>query len=124
DRDLGRIDGSWRLYRVTEDDAPERTRPIPTPAARLGVFRREGEVWLLSLDTVAVRLRDRKGLADIARLLSRPYTEVHVAELVDAGELGPRPTADARLDDSAIAAYRARIDDLRCEEDEARAAND
>src|SRR5205085_3771500 len=24
--DLGGIDGSWRLYRVAEDDAPERTR--------------------------------------------------------------------------------------------------
>jgi pyruvate/2-oxoglutarate dehydrogenase complex dihydrolipoamide acyltransferase (E2) component len=118
------MDGSWRLYRATTGDAAAPTPPARKPTDRSGVFRREGDVWLLGLGDDAVRIRDSKGLVDIARLLSRPGTEVHVAELVGAGDLGPRPSADPRLDYRAVAEYRARLEQLRSDEDEAQADND
>ncbi|HUR22682.1 MAG TPA: hypothetical protein VMZ73_02300 [Acidimicrobiales bacterium] len=95
-----------------------------SPPRLSGTFRREGDVWLLSFDGTSVRLRDAKGLADLAVMLARPGREVHVAELAGAAELGPRPAPDALLDDKAIASYRARLTVLVEEEDEADTMGD
>jgi len=89
-----------------------------------GTFRREGDVWQLTYDGTSVRLRDAKGLADLAVMLARPGREVHVAELVGAVDLGPRAAGDALLDDKAIASYRARLTELAAEEDEADTTGD
>jgi hypothetical protein len=67
------------------------------------------------------RLRDSKGLRDLAVLLARPGEEVHCLELVggtDTGGTGPV------LDQQARTAYARRIRDLQHDIDEARAAND
>ena len=74
---------------------------------------------------VDARVRDTKGMADLAVLLARPGVEVHVAELVGAASaLGPSGSMHAVLDETAIAAYRTRLRDLAAEEDDADAAGD
>jgi non-specific serine/threonine protein kinase len=92
------------------------------------------------------RLRDTKGLRCLARLLASPGQEipaveleagesdVPLPELVAAGDVsgsaeldGSRPDlgdAGAMLDAQAKAEYKARIDDLRDEFDEAERFND
>jgi len=107
--------------RTEQQGAPSRRWSRPPLA---GTFRREGDVWHLTYDGTSVRLRDTKGLADLAAMLARPGREVHVAELVGAVELGPRPADDALLDDKAIASYRVRLAELADEEDEADARGD
>src|SRR5205823_2337660 len=40
-------------------------------------FRRDGDVWTVAFAGRGIRLKDSKGLRDIAILLQRPGTEVH-----------------------------------------------
>jgi pimeloyl-ACP methyl ester carboxylesterase len=108
--------GAWELFAVTASDAPSSSRAVD--AAR-GTFRHEGDVWLLGFAGRDVRVRDTKGLRDIATLLARPSREVHVAELVGATELGASPTAQPVVDRTAITAYRARLTELEDDEQEA-----
>ena len=89
-------------------------------------FIREGEFWSLTYDGVVARLRDSKGLRDIARLLETPCREVAAVdlaggELVDmarrsatVGELGLGVEGDVgeALDAEARSEYRARLFDL------------
>jgi hypothetical protein len=84
------------------------------------VFRRDGEVWTLAYAGRAVRVRDAKGLRDLAALLARPGRELAVHELVG----GPATGGDGieQADRTAIAAYRRRLAEL--EEDRAQAAAD
>jgi tetratricopeptide (TPR) repeat protein len=93
------------------------------PVRRDGVFRREGDVWLLRYAGTEARLRHSKGLADLAVLIARPGREVHVAELVNAGDL-PAVGRDVLVDEKAIAAYRARLTDLAEEEEDAQRSGD
>jgi hypothetical protein len=86
-------------------------------------FRLDGEVWTLSYAGRAVRLRDSKGLHDLAALLARPGHELAVHELVG------RPTdagADSfeLVDRTAIEAYRRRLGRLEAELDEAAGHHD
>lgn len=113
--------------------ARRRARAHPSPAVTVdaggpssaAVFHREGDVWLVRFGGVDARVRDTKGMNDLAVLLARPGVEVHVAELVGAAAALARPTAaHAVLDDTAIAAYRARVRALSAEEDDADASGD
>jgi tetratricopeptide (TPR) repeat protein len=118
--DAKEVDGERRATLPSNGASlSRRSRPKLT-----GTFRREGDVWQLTYDGTSVRLRDAKGLADLAVMLARPGREVHVAELVGAVDLGPRPAGDALLDDKAIASYRARLTELAEEEDEADTTGD
>jgi non-specific serine/threonine protein kinase len=64
-------------------------------------------------------------MADLAVLLARPGVEVHEAVLVGAGdELGGPQSKQAALDETAIAAYRRRLQELAEEEDDADVAGD
>jgi non-specific serine/threonine protein kinase len=128
------------------DEAIERAPSAPTtPASETGVsfgsqnaFAREGEFWSLSYDGVVARLRDSKGLRDIARLLAAPGREAAAVDLA-AGELieivrpaarvgelglGVEGNAGEVLDAEARAAYRLRLSDLEEEIAEADADND
>jgi hypothetical protein len=96
----------------------------PAVAAPGAVFRREGDVWLVRFGGVDARVRDTKGMADLAVLVARPGIEVHVAELVGAAALGPTGSGQAVLDETAIVAYRTRLRDLAAEEDDADASGD
>jgi hypothetical protein len=82
------------------------------------VFRREGALWTLTYGGVTVRMRDAKGLADLAALLGAPGREIPAADLVAAagsGELGRadlRLGADEVLDETARRQIRQRLADL------------
>lgn len=99
-------------------DAP-RTPPIRAGPAAAGL-RLEGEVWSLTYGGRTVRLRDSKGLRDLAVLLRTPGNAVHCTEL--AG--GVVATTAAVLDSRAVAAYRQRLVDLEGDLAEAEAHND
>jgi hypothetical protein len=108
-------------------------------------FQREGEFWTVSYDDSVVRLKDSKGLRQIALLLAQPGRELHATDLetlvsgpaepaasgpgkrVGYGELEARPDfgdAGELLDAEARAAYKSRLDDLQEEIDEAEEFND
>jgi len=53
-----------------------------------GVFARDGAMWTLSYGGVSVRMRDAKGLSDLAVLLAVPGREVPAADLVAAAGAG------------------------------------
>jgi len=86
-----------------------------------GVFRQEGEFWTLSFVGRSVRLRDVKGLHDIASLLAQPGRETHVLDLMGAADT--QGGGDA-VDPHARRAYRARLEDLQQEIDDAEGDND
>ncbi|MCC7370357.1 MAG: AAA family ATPase [Chloroflexi bacterium] len=129
------------------DMAPPPTNPAPPPTSPSPTerFQREGEYWTIAFNGETVRLKDSKGLRQIAVLLGQPGRELPVTELealvsgpadtgataagraADRGELEARSdTGDAGelLDAEAKAAYKTRLDDLQEEIDEAEAFND
>jgi hypothetical protein len=110
---------------------PTEQRPRSGETGRAGepnVFRREGEVWELRYGGRQIRLRDSKGLRDIARLLRGPGRAVPALELaaadrtvsVSPGELmSVQGDLGEVIDATARAAYRARLVEL--DEDAAEA---
>ncbi|GAA1862718.1 hypothetical protein GCM10009836_48790 [Pseudonocardia ailaonensis] len=104
--------------RATASGAPGPVADRADPAE----FRRDGEVWTLVFAGRTARLRDSKGLRDLAVLLGRPGREVSAAEL--AGAPGPGASALPLADRTAVAAYRVRLRDLSDEADEAAAGHD
>jgi hypothetical protein len=99
------------------------------PAAG-GVFRRDGALWTLRYGGRTVRMRDAKGLRDLAVLLAAPGRPVAAAELVAAAAGQAAVPADLRLgadevlDDRARAELRARLVDLEEEIEEAERWHD
>ena len=109
-------------------------------AARLDIFRREGDYWTIGSDEAPVRLRDSKGLRYLDVLISNPGVEHHALDLVGGGARGrpssgsideregfeADPFADAgpALDSEAKSAYRRRLAELGEELAEAEAFND
>jgi tetratricopeptide (TPR) repeat protein len=104
-----------------------RATTIPADAPR---FERDGDTWALAFGGDSTRLRDSKGLRDLAVLLARPDAEVHALDLVAASEGHGRtdravgadlgPALDAR----ARGQYEQRIRDLTELVQEAEDAND
>ncbi len=90
-----------------------------------GTFRRDGALWTLGWDGTSVRMRDAKGLADIAALLAAPGRQVRAADLVAASGSGGAARADLLLgadevlDERARRELRQRLADLEEEIDEA-----
>jgi hypothetical protein len=101
--------------------APDGAGGLP-PAVDDAVFRRDGEVWTLAYAGHVVRLRDAKGLRDLAALLARPGRELAVHELTGGATTGG--VAIERADRTALAAYRRRLADLEEEYGEAAAMHD
>ncbi|HVG66461.1 MAG TPA: AAA family ATPase [Actinomycetota bacterium] len=105
--------------------AADRRGATGATASGGGVFRRVGALWTLCYSGRTVRMRDAKGLHDLAVLLGAPGRPVPAAELV-AGSAGEeavpadlRMGADEVLDDRARRELRARLVDLEEEIDEA-----
>jgi hypothetical protein len=146
-REAARIMGMVRLARLTEKILEELRAEPPgqmreTAASDENLFRREGDYWTISYRGSIVRLKDSKGLRDIALLVTNPRRGVHVADLVAAAEggaaveaRGPRspdglvtsgtserghPTLDVRT----RAEYRGRLEELRQELADAERDND
>jgi hypothetical protein len=133
--------------RATAEQKPVQPRRPPVGAGPSGVlegtWRRDGEYWSIRYGTTGFRLRDSKGVRYLAVLLSAPGREIHALELLGGATVDPSRIAvaggpamdeglhpdsvgggDAVLDRRAIAAYRARIEDLQEVVDEAEAYAD
>jgi AAA ATPase domain len=148
---LGLLDGTLAtadhlgMVAVAEGIRTLQAAKAAVPEAATNLFRREGEYWTVGFEGSVVRLRDTKGLRHLARLLAHPGREFHATELEAAdrppppaaavgprdraagGELAVRPDlgdAGALLDETAKAAYRARLDELRADLEEAERFND
>jgi hypothetical protein len=97
------------------------------------LFRREGEYWTVRYEGAVARLRDAKGLRYLARLLGDPGREFHAVDMAAAGSpAGGRAWADGDLrvrpdlgdagellDAKAKVAYKARLEELAAELEEA-----
>jgi hypothetical protein len=83
---------------------------------------REGVTWAVSYAGRTVRLRDSKGVRDIAVLLARPGEDVHCLELIGGSNVGA--DTGPPVDQQARRAYERRIRELQEEIDDARDAND
>ena len=118
--------GMLRLGRDAEQ-AGLAAGPVPVSS---GVFTRDGALWTLSYGGTTVRMRNAKGLADLAVLLAAPGREVPAADLVAAADAGEAGRADLRLgaaevfDATARRQIRARMADLASEIAEAESWND
>jgi hypothetical protein len=106
---------------------PAAEQPGGKAPAAGGTFRRDGALWTLGYAGRAVRMRDAKGLRDIAALLRVPGRPVHAADLVAAEEAASadlRLGADEVLDDRARRELRARLLELEEEIEEANRWHD
>jgi hypothetical protein len=140
----GMHDLERRLLTLREDHrmrrADERVASAgDVPAPQRWTFRRSGAVWLLGTGCEHVPVPHTKGLRDIACLLARPDTDVHVLDLLGATD-GPvanphawdhssiRRTvtfaAGEPADAAARAAYRHRRAELRDELADAERCDD
>lgn len=84
--------------------------PTAAPDIRDAELCRDGEMWRVRHRTSSAHLRDLKGLADLAMLLSRPGTDVHVLELAGAGSHDR--DSGTLLDATARGAYRRRLTEI------------
>jgi AAA ATPase domain len=107
---------------------PDTAEPMVPGAETLeGLLRREGDIWTVSAGGRTTRLRHAKGLTYLAMLLARPGAELHALELSRPGlTAAPAPASDLGpvLDQRAKAEFRARIEALEAEIEEAEAFND
>jgi len=93
-------------------------------------FRNEGEYWTVSFAGTIARLKDSKGLRDIAVLLGSPNREIAAVDLIarDGGvvarAVGSGADAGEILDEQARAAYKERILQLRDDIEDAELNND
>jgi hypothetical protein len=118
-----RAAGAELIVARTLRDAGAALGDAPPPVASpppAGVFAREGEMWRLTWNGRTARVVDRKGLADLARLLAQPGREVPALDLAGTpgGDLG------AVVDARARAAYKRRLAELESELEAADAAGD
>jgi tetratricopeptide (TPR) repeat protein len=95
-----------------------------------GVFAHDGAMWTLSYGGVTVRMRDAKGLSDLAVLIAVPRRQVPAADLIAAAGAGQAALADLRmgadevLDATARRQIRARLASLGEDIAEAESWND
>lgn len=85
-------------------------------------MRCRGPVWHLGFAGRTATVPHSKGIADLARLLAAPGTEVHVLEL--AGSADRSGGSGEVVDRSALAAYRRRLAELDAELDDAAGTDD
>jgi hypothetical protein len=103
---------------------------VPASVTSAPSFAREGETWLVAFGGETTRMKDADGLRYLAYLVSRPRVPVPVVELfaerANASGDAPPPSGDAGdvLDRDAIAAYRARVRDLKEDLEQAESRND
>lgn len=106
-----------------EPSARSREQQSSRPVENALVQR--GDVWLLSFAGELAHLKHGKGLADLATLLACPGVEVAAATLMGgvAPETAPSGSDDV-LDDRARSEFRARVQAIDEDLEEARSFND
>jgi len=128
---------------VTADQAADIVGQADLAASNF--FRSEGDYWTIAYEGKMVRLRDSKGLHYLARLLANPGRELHAVDIeAEAAPVAPPAASSLRhwgqnaelgvradlgdagelLDTQAKAAYKARLQELQTELDEAESFND
>lgn len=128
-RDRWVIDGTGAFIRgpVTRwlDLLAPLAGAVAEPAPGTGRFVREGDLWSLTFEGTTAHVKHGKGVRDLAVLLAHPGAEVAAVDLVadGGGALVEHDTGEV-LDERARRAYRARIDALRLELDDADVAGD
>jgi len=148
-RGMTAVVGGIRAFQAAQTGGSVSAGPAAAPAAvpqgSRNIFRREGEYWTVAYQGSVVRLKDAKGLCHLARLLTHPGREFHATDLEAVGRgpagaaaVGPRGRvrddqlamrpdlgdAGTLLDATAKAAYKARLEELRAELEEAEGRND
>jgi hypothetical protein len=120
---LARAPASAKASTTTTTTTSTRTKSAPPLAPPAIVLTKEGEMWTLRAGEESWHLKPSKGFSYLAALLAHPHEELHVAQLVGAGE---EVTGDAgpMLDATAKERYRRRATDLRAALDEAIAHGD
>jgi hypothetical protein len=115
----------------TSPRAPQESAPPPARKEPLALAP-EGELWAIAFAGQTLRLRDSLGMQYLARLIAAPGQPIHALELAQA-KLAPDAalssalhTSDAgeALDATAREQYRARVQALREELEDAEAARD
>jgi len=95
---------------------------LPLPDADPNLWSRSGDAWTLRFAGKTTQVRHKKGLEDLATLLSRPDQDVHCLELIGGSEVGGGH--GPVLDDRARRDYKARVAELQGEIDRAQHDND
>lgn len=81
-------------------------------AQQTGELRRNGTGWMLVWREQAVTVADSKGVRDLAALLARPRTPVHVLDLIGVAPQSSPANCGPVLDEPARAAYKERLREL------------
>jgi len=129
--------------RLMRTEATTGSEHLGKSADGSGVFRREGEFWMLACRGKTLRLRNVKGLSYIAFLLAHPGERIHVHDLIASVEGVANPDSDLTaeisrelratqelgdagdaLDQHAQADYRRRMRELAEDLAEAERLND
>lgn len=106
---------------TTPDAVPSEHERVASEPER--VFRRDGEFWTVAFEGRVVRLRDSKGMHDLAALLADPGRERHVLDLWSGATADTRLPHEASLeltsprqqdliDEQAREHYRRRLAEL------------
>ncbi|MEA2247778.1 MAG: hypothetical protein QOH46_2307, partial [Solirubrobacteraceae bacterium] len=122
---------------------PAETPAQGASAAHMASLRREGDVWRIAFEGRTLYVKDAKGLRHLGLLLSHPGVEFHAVDIVGAAagsvsgggraeataagpdlEIRREGDAGALLDTQAKREYRARLEDLRADIEEAEEFND
>ena len=143
-------DANWAMgLAMSLAAAEDQARAVVDPDADAGVaqtvetianvFAREGQYWSLAYAGVVTRVRDSKGMRDIARLLAAQSRGVAAVDLLSAERPPVRRNAGSAasrrdlhtetdtgevLDAAARAEYRARLIELEGDITDADGAND
>ncbi len=86
---------------------------------------RRGDIWTLTFDAIQAHLKHSKGLADLAALLTAPGREIAAVALMQGFEQSAPPSgSDEVLDERARNEYRARLQAIDEDLEEAKSFND
>jgi hypothetical protein len=91
---------------------------VPAASSAIAVLRSGGGgVWEVGREGATVQMRELKGFHYLRLLIARPHLPIPARELSDevgghAGESVMQPALDPALDRRALAAYRARLDEI------------
>ncbi len=101
-----------------------RARPRTIDSERNALVR-QGDVWTLTFDSVHTHLKHSKGLTDLAVMLAAPGREVAAAALMQGIEQRTASEgSDEVLDERARNEYRARLQAIEEDLEEAQSFND
>ena len=96
---------------------------LPSASSADALCHHDGDIWTIAYRGRSARLRDAKGLHDLAVLLAHPGEDISVLDLAGSAIRGSDSTSPV-LDAQARAEFRRRITDLDEELAEAQAHHD